>query len=178
MGKQLGQLLIDKNIITQQQLDEALKIQKEKGGLLGQVLIDSKFISEENLVMALADQYGFPYLPLANYEIDTEVTKLVPENVAKQYHLIPIDKIGNILTIVMADPLNDYAIKDIEYITNCKVKTFVSTVTDIKNTINRFYGSSEKTKEDISKFNFSNAPKDIKKEQEEIDRRKAEMNNG
>lgn len=167
MKKQLGQLLIDKRIINQNQLDEALRAQKKQGGLIGQILIDLKFITEDDLVMALADQYGFPYLPLANYDVDSEVIKLVPENVAMQYYLIPIDKIGNILTIVMADPLNEYAIRDVEYITHCKVKTFVSAATDIKQAISRLYGAHGKEEQDISKFNFPSAPKDITKQEKD-----------
>ncbi|MCK4518517.1 MAG: hypothetical protein KAU12_00210 [Candidatus Omnitrophica bacterium] len=164
MKKQLGQLLIEKKIITQIQLDEALKFQKEKGGLLGQILIELSFINEENLVMSLADQYGFPYLPLSNYDINIEAIKLVPENVARQYFLIPIDKIGNVLTVVMSDPLNDFAIKDIEYITSCKVTTFVSTASDIKAAINRLYGNIVTQEGDISKLNFSNAPRQVDEE--------------
>ena len=163
MKKQLGQLLLEKNVISDEQLQEVLKLQKEKGGLLGQILIEQKMISEEDLVMALADQYGFPYLPLANYDVNQDALKMVPEAVARQYFLIPIDKIANVLTVVMADPLNDYAIKDIEYITKCKVTTFVSTATDIRNAIDKHYGTQEKdkieTQRQAANANFSNAPR-------------------
>jgi len=66
--------------------------------------------------------------------------KLIPENVATQYNLIAVDKIGNSLTIAMSDPLNIHAIEDVELITNCKVQVFVSTQTDIKESIKRYYG--------------------------------------
>ncbi|HOX09622.1 MAG TPA: type II secretion system protein GspE, partial [Candidatus Omnitrophota bacterium] len=61
------------------------------------------------------------------------------ENVARQYCLIPIDKIGNTVTIAMADPLNTQAIEDIELVTNCSIQIFVSTATDIKQSIEKFY---------------------------------------
>lgn len=139
ISKQLGELLLERGIINKQELEKTLGIQKEKGGLLGQILVALGFATEEEIAQAITAQYGFPYLPLNNYDIDPEIVKLIPENVAKQYCLIGIDKIGQAMTIVMADPLNIQAVEDIELITNCKVQTFVSTATDIKEAINRYY---------------------------------------
>ncbi len=137
--KTIGQLLLEKGIIKQAQLDEALKIQKEKGGLLGQILASLGYVTEEQIAQVITIQYGFPYLPLSNYEIDEGVIKLIPENVARQYCLIPIDKIGNTVTIAMADPLNAQAIEDIEVVTSSSVQLFVSTATDIKKAIDKYY---------------------------------------
>jgi type IV pilus assembly protein PilB len=168
MKKQLGQLLIDKKLITSDQLEKALAFQKEKGGLLGQILIELKMIGEQDLVMALADQYGFPYMPLENYEVNTEAIKILPEHVARQYFLVPIDKIGNVLTVGMADPLNDFAIRDIEYLTGCKVTPFVSTASDIKRALDKFYGKSQQSEEtDVSKLNFGNAPRQVEEKNKE-----------
>ena len=97
------------------------------------------FATEEDIALALTCQYGFPYLPLANYEMDESAIKMVPENVARQYCLIPIDKIGNTVTIAMADPLNIQAVEDIEMVTSCSIQIFVSTATDIKQAIDKFY---------------------------------------
>lgn len=137
--KTIGQLLLEKGIIKQAQLDEALKTQKEKGGLLGQILASLGYVTEEQIAQAITIQYGFPYLPLSNYEIDEGAIKLIPENVARQYCLIPIDKIGNTVTIAMADPLNMQAIEDIELITGSSIQIFVSTATDIKKAIDKYY---------------------------------------
>jgi len=141
VSKQLGELLLDRKIINEQQLQKALSVQKEKGGLLGGILVLLGFASEEQIAQALTTQFGFPYLPLANYDVDSEVVKLIAENVATQYSLIAIDKIGNSLTVAMSDPLNTHAVEDVELITNCKVQVFVSTQTDIKEAIKRYYGS-------------------------------------
>jgi len=141
VSKQLGELLLDRKLIDEQQLQKALSVQKEKGGLLGNILVLLGFASEEQIAQALTTQFGFPYLPLANYDVDAEVVKLIAENVAVQYNLIAIDKIGNSLTVAMSDPLNTHAIEDVELITNCKVQVFVSTQTDIKEAIKRYYGS-------------------------------------
>lgn len=137
--KTIGQMLLDKGIIKQAQLDEALKIQKEKGGLLGQILAGLGYVTEEQIAQVITIQYGFPYLPLSNYEIDEGAIKLIPENVARQYCLIPVDKIGNTVTIAMADPINAQAVEDIELVTGSSIQIFVSTATDIKEAIDRYY---------------------------------------
>ncbi len=144
ISKQLGELLVDKKVISQRQLQKALALQKEKGGLLGGILVLLGFATEEQIAQSLTTQFGYPYLPLTNYEVDINIVKLIPENVSSQYNLIAIDKIGNSLTVAMSDPLNTHAIEDVELITNCKVQVFVSTQTDIKESIKRYYGSVSK----------------------------------
>ncbi|MCX5665648.1 MAG: hypothetical protein NT036_01170 [Candidatus Omnitrophica bacterium] len=140
--KQLGELLLEKGLISQTQLDKAVKIQKEKGGLIGQIFVMLGYIKEEEIAQVLTVQYGFPYLPLESYEISADMIKLIPENVAKQYNLIAIDKIGNLLTISMSNPLNIQAAEDIEMLSGCKVQVFISTMTDITNAITKYYGKT------------------------------------
>ena len=140
--KQLGDLLLEKGIVNQAQLDKAVKIQKEKGGLIGQIFVMLGYVKEEEIAQVLTVQYGFPYLPLESYEISADMIKLIPENVAKQYNLIAIDKIGNLLTISMSNPLNIQAAEDIEMLSGCKVQVFISTMTDITNAIKKYYGKT------------------------------------
>ena len=136
---QLGELLIDCKLITVQQLEEGLVLQKEKGGLLGQILVGLHYVTEEAIAQALTAQYGFPYLPLGGYEIDPEVAKIIPEHVAKQYGLIAVDRVGSILTVAMSNPLNTQAIEDIEMLTHYKVQVFVTTVSDVAAAIKGVY---------------------------------------
>lgn len=139
INKKLGELLMDAGLITQVQLDQALELQKDKGGLIGEILVQLKFTSEEDIAKTLTAQYGFAYLPLSNYEVDLELAKMIPERVARQYCLIPIDRMSNNLTIAMSNPLNAQAIEDVETISGCSVQIFVSTTTDIRQTIDRYY---------------------------------------
>jgi len=138
-NKQLGAFLVECGVIVQSQLDAALTLQKQKGGLIGEILVELGFVREENIAQALTAQYGFPYLPLGNYEINSEVISLIPARVAKQYLLVPIDKVGNNLSLVMSNPLNVQAIEDVEMLSGCNVQTFVTTATDIKEAIKRYY---------------------------------------
>ena len=142
--KQLGELLLERGVITKAQLEKSLQIQKEKGGLIGQILVALGFTGEEEIAQALTVQYGFPYLPLQSYELNKDIVKLIPQNVARQYGLIAVDKIGDTLTLAMSDPLNIKASEDIELLTNCKVQVFVGTLTDINNAIKKFYDTNKK----------------------------------
>lgn len=139
INKKLGELLMDAGLITLAQLDQALELQKDKGGLIGEILVQLKFTTEEDIAKTLTAQYGFAYLPLSNYEIEAELAKLIPERVANQYCLIPIDRMSNNLTIAMSNPLNSQAVEDIETISGCSVQIFVSTTTDIRQAIGKFY---------------------------------------
>jgi hypothetical protein len=130
-------------IINPRQLERALDFQKERGGLIGEILIGLGFAKEEDIAQALTAQYGFPYLPLANYEISPEIIGVIPGRVARQYLIIPIDKIGNNLTVTMSNPLNASAIEDVEMLSGCSVQTFVSTSSDIKRAIEKYYKDKE-----------------------------------
>lgn len=143
INKQLGELLIERGIINQRQLEKALAVQQEKGGLIGEVLVDLGFAKEEDIAQALTAQYGFPYLPLSNYDINPEIVNIVPGRVARQYLLVPIDKIGNNLTLAMSNPLNVQAIEDVELLSGCSVQTFVSTSSDVKRAIEKYYKDKE-----------------------------------
>ena len=138
-SKKLGELLCEKGVINEAQLEKAVKVQNEKGGLIGQILVILGYAKEEEIAQVLTVQYGYPYLPLQSYEISDEMIKLLPENVCKQYNLIAIDKIGNLLTISMSNPLNNQAVEDIEMLSGCKVQIFISTITDINNAIAKYY---------------------------------------
>ena len=137
--KHLGELLVERGVLDREQVAMAMAYQKEKGGLFGEILVELKFATEEDIAQALTCQYGFPYLPLSNYEIDPDVINSVPEDVCRQFCLIPIDKIGKSLTLAMADPLNMKAVEDVELITGCSVQMFVSTAADIKEALVTYY---------------------------------------
>lgn len=143
INKQLGELLVERGVIDSQQLEKALSLQKEKGGLIGEILVEFGFAKEEDIAQSLTAQYGFPFLPLSNYEIGPDVINIVPARVARQYVLIPIDKIGNNLTLAMSNPLNIHAIEDIELFSSCSIQTFVSTSSDIKKAIEKYYKDKE-----------------------------------
>lgn len=137
--KKIGEILIENNLITARMLDEALEYQNKFGGTITQYLIAYNYITEDSLAKCLSLQFGFPYLPLRSYNIPKEMIDLVSVDVAEKYWLIPVDRIKNILTVVMADPLDEKAIDEVEKTTGCTVQPFVGILSDIIKAIEHYY---------------------------------------
>ncbi len=139
VNKKLGEILVDAKVLAGENLERALELQKREGGLLGEILVKLGYVTERQIVQALTEQHGFSYLPLENYELRTDVARFIPENVARQYSVVAIDLIGEILTVAMSNPLNRKAIEDIEMVSKKKVEVFISTVTSVREALNRLY---------------------------------------
>ena len=137
--KKLGEILVAKGLVTSQQVDEALVLQKKEGCLIGEALVRLKYVSEEMIAWALTVQYGFPYLPLNGYEVDKDVISVIPLEFAKEHGVIGIDKIGSVLTIATSNPLNFEALGEFEEKTHCKIQVFISTMTEIQEMIQKYY---------------------------------------
>src|SRR5438046_1200858 len=140
MSVRLGELLTKASLITQDQLKEALKLQKETGGKLGETLIKLGFVAEEDITECLSQQFGVPSINLAHFDIDSSVIKLIPSDVARKYNILPVNKTGATITIAMADPTNVYAMDDIQVITGYNVEPVVASELGIKSAIDNYYG--------------------------------------
>lgn len=155
--KRLGEILIEQGSLDQEQLAKALAHQKENGGLIGQILIKLAFVTEEDIVIALATQFNFPYLPIANFEINRKAVESVEEKFARANLVVPIDRIHNVLTVVMADPANENVVRELEAQSGCRVQAFVSTVTEIQQALLKLYGAvrtGTDASENVSKHSF------------------------
>lgn len=139
--KRLGDLLIDAGLITKDQLDKALQLQKVTGKKLGELLIDEGFVKEEQIIEVLEFQLGIPHLDLEKYFINPEMPRLISEKLARRHMLIPVKKERGNLIVAMSDPLNIFAIDDIKIATGMEVIPAISTRQNIENAINRYYGS-------------------------------------
>jgi type IV pilus assembly protein PilB len=139
MAAKLGQILIASNIISEDQLKEALTLQRREGGRLGTNLVKLGYITEEKLVTFLSRQYGVPAVNLSDYKIDPSVLKLVPVDIARKYLVMPVARVGATLTIAMADPSNVFAIDDIKFMTGYNVEVVVSSESSIINAISTHY---------------------------------------
>jgi type IV pilus assembly protein PilB len=146
----LGELLIQSGVINITQLNEALAIQKKNGNnngnkkLSGEILVELGFTDDRYITQAFSTQYRFPYLPLDNYNIDQDITNTISAKVARKYLLIPIDKIGDSISIAMSNPLDEKAIRKVETATNCSVQAFIATPSDIKKKIDQHYNGNGK----------------------------------
>ena len=139
MAAKLGQLLITSSMISEEQLKEAMGLQRREGGRLGTNLVKLGYITEEKLVAFLSKQWGVPAINLSEYKIDPSVLKLVPMEIARKYLIIPVARVGATLTIAMADPSNVFVIDDVKFMTGYNVEVVVSGETTIINAINTCY---------------------------------------
>jgi type IV pilus assembly protein PilB len=142
MAQKLGQLLMASNIISEQQLKEALNLQRREGGRLGSNLVKLGYITEEKLVTFLSKQYGVPAINLSEYKIDPSALKLIPHDMARKYLIMPVARVGATLTVVMADPSNVFAIDDVKFMTGYNVEVVVSSESSILNAISTHYGGA------------------------------------
>jgi type IV pilus assembly protein PilB len=138
----LGELLTKAGLISQDQLKEALKVQKETSSKLGEALIRLGFVAEEDITECLSQQFGVPSINLSHFEIDPAVIKLVPADVSRKYNVLPVNKTGATLTIAMADPTNVFAMDDIKFMTGYNVEPVVASEIGIRNAIENYYGSA------------------------------------
>jgi type IV pilus assembly protein PilB len=154
MPIKLGELLVKENLITPQQLQEALQYQKQHGGKLGFNLVKLGFVKDEEITQLLSRQYGVPSINLARFEIDPSVIKLVPAETAQKYQIIPLSRAGANLTIAMVDPTNVFAMDDIKFMTGYNVEPVVASETAIMESIEKYYGSvhSLQIKEEMDKL--------------------------
>jgi type IV pilus assembly protein PilB len=139
MAVKLGQLLIASSIISEEQLKQALTVQKKEGGRLGTNLVKLGFMTEDKLVAFLSKQFGVPAINLSEYKIDSSVLKLIPGDMAKKYFIMPVARVGATLTIAMTDPSNVFAIDDVKFMTGYNVEVVVSSESAIISAITSYY---------------------------------------
>ena len=151
-SSRLGEMLVKSKLITEDQLKKALAQQSTAGGRLGSNLVKLGFLTEEDITSFLSKQYGVPSINLAHFEIDQNVIKLVPAEIAQKHMVIPINRKGSVLTVAMADPSNIFAIDDIKFLSGFKVEPVVAAETSIKNAINKHYDSAGLVKDILQGF--------------------------
>ncbi len=143
MAIKLGQLLVNNNIVKEEQLEEALELQKKEGGRIGTNLIKLGFLTDEILVEFLSEQYGVPAVTLSQMDVEESITKLVPYDIAYKYQIFPVSRDGATLTIAMTDPSNVFAIDDVKFMTGYEVKPVIASETAIKEAITKHYEQSD-----------------------------------
>ncbi|MBU1128786.1 MAG: hypothetical protein KKE01_06910 [Candidatus Omnitrophica bacterium] len=142
--ERLGEILLKQGAISKDQLKKGIEFQQTEGGLFGEILIQLGYAGEQEIAQAIVAQYGFPFMMVENYTLNPEAAKLVPENVVRQYRILPVDVIGDILIVVMPNPLNSSAIEDVEMLSGKKVQVFIGVITSINEAINKLYAKQNK----------------------------------
>src|SRR5919199_1695350 len=144
MPVRIGELLLKEKRLTPAQLQEALNYQKAHGGKLGYNLVKLGFVKDEEITALLSKQYGVPSINLSQFEIDPAVIKLIPQETATKYQIVPLSRAGATLTIAMTDPTNVFAMDDIKFMTGYNVEPVVASETAVTEAIQRYYATSVK----------------------------------
>ncbi|MDE3169506.1 MAG: Flp pilus assembly complex ATPase component TadA, partial [Acidobacteriota bacterium] len=147
MSSRLGEILVKDSLISGDQLKQALDYQKKNGGRLGTCLVKMGLVSDDDITAVLSRQYGVPSINLKFYEVDPAVIKLVPQETAVRYQIVPLSRVGSTLTIAMTDPTNVFAMDDIKFMTGFNVEPVVASETAISEAISKFYGAIESVEE-------------------------------
>src|SRR6186713_50534 len=140
MPIKLGELLLKENMVTPQQLQEALGHQKMNGGKLGKAFVSLGYVRDEEITSLLSRQYGVPSINLDHFEVDPAIIKIIPSETARKYQILPLSRSGATLTIAMADPTNVFAMDDIKFMTGYNVEPVVASETSVLEAIQRYYG--------------------------------------
>lgn len=147
--KRLGDMLVEANVITNDQLMEALAKQKESGSRLGEILVDMKFTDETEIAEAMAQQMKIPVAKIREAKLLPEVIALLPEDMVRKHNVIPFEldeNNANILRVAMADPLDIIAVDDLSIITNMQIEVMAATPSDISYAIEKYYGNAQSAK--------------------------------
>lgn len=143
-SKKIGELLIESGLITDAQLKQALaEVKSGPGGRLGSILLKKGFASEIDIAQTLAYQLNIPFVDTALETVDPESIKLVSEQLAKKYLLLPLYQEGKVMRVAMTDPLDLNAIDDIRFSTGLDIQPCAATFSDVTAAINTFYHMNE-----------------------------------
>jgi type IV pilus assembly protein PilB len=142
MSAKLGEILVRENLISPQHLRQALDYQREHGGRLGFNLVKLGLVSDETITAILSRQYGIPSVNLDLFDIDDSVLRLIPQEVAQKYSVLPLSRVGATLTLAMVDPTNVFAMDDIKFMTGLNVEPVVVAEASVQTAIAKYYSSS------------------------------------
>ena len=172
-SRRLGDILIEANLITDEQLQYALNIQANTGQKLGEILTEEKIVEEEQLIHVLELQLGTLYVDIKKLSIKPEVPKNIDERLARLHTVIPVSKTGNILTLAMADPLDIFAIDDVRVSTGLEINPVIAIRKDIENAIDSSY-ENETARQALEEFKQNHELQDLENLDDES---LAEINN-
>lgn len=137
---QLGQLLLGRGIVTEEQIENALAEQKDKGHrkLLGELLVEMNYCTENQIASALAEAYGVPYAQVGPKICDVKAIEILPRDFLEEYIVLPLFKVYDVLTVAVNEPTNVFLIDEIERISGCKVQVVCATSKDIRATLQMY----------------------------------------
>jgi type IV pilus assembly protein PilB len=167
-----GEFLVKAGMINDEQLREALAAQSSQGGRVGTNLVKLGYLGEKDLIEQLSQHFGVPSVDLKGMEIEEQVLKIIPADIARKYTILPVAKAGATVTLAMIDPTNVFAMDDVKFMTGYKVEPVVASETALRAAIEEHYGSTHaielrKVMEDLTEE--ADADLELLEEEEDLD---------
>ncbi len=150
--KLLGRILKDMGLVNESQVQEALAIQKERGGAIGEILVERNYITREDLTLALASQAGMEVVNLDDLDIPEDVLKQVSPSIAQVYRIVPVRSSNGVLTVALADPTHLEALDDLRFLLDCEIVGAVSTEAAVERAIQENYSTQENISDILSEL--------------------------
>ncbi len=152
MNDRIGELLVQKALLSEEQLQRAKQEAESTGTRVGYQMTKLGFIAEAELAEAVSNQYGVPMITLDDFQVDSEVIALVPEDVAQKHTILPVNRAGSTLIIATSDPSNIFAMDDVKFLTGYNVEVVVAAEESIRRAIDKYYDKSASIDEVMSGF--------------------------
>lgn len=129
--KKLGELLVEQGLLSEQQVQDTLRLQHQTGKLFGECLVDNKLITEDKMVAVLVSQFGIPYFRPSTYRIPKELLEIFEPAMMRRYQFVPVDTIGSVLVVAIAGLLSEDIFKEIEAQTGCSLQVYLTRISEI-----------------------------------------------
>jgi type IV pilus assembly protein PilB len=129
--KKLGELLVEQGLLSDQQVQDTLRLQHQTGKLFGECLIENKLITEDKMLSVLVSQFGLPYMKPSAYKIPKELLEIFEPAMMRRYQFVPVDTIGSVLVIAIAGLLSEDIFKEIEAQTGCSLQVYLTRISEI-----------------------------------------------
>ncbi len=173
MAKRLGELLVENGVITPSQLEEALEIQKEKGGMLASILLELGYADRETLGKYLSELMHIEFVDVTKIEIDDATLNAIPAEVAMKYSVLPIKRRGNILKVAMLTPLDVNVLDNLKFSSGFEIDSMVAIESDLLEKVKHYYKSASQLAEILENDEIDISEEDVEvidsREEEEED---------
>ncbi|MFW5829323.1 MAG: hypothetical protein ACOCXA_03590 [Planctomycetota bacterium] len=135
--KKLGEILLEEGLISEQQVQDALRQQHQQGILFGEALVEQGLITEDKMVSVLIEQFGIPYLDPCNYQVSDDLLVIFDPAMMRRFQFVPVDMIGSVLVVAIAGLLSEDLLGNMEQETGCTIQVFLTRMGAIRQVLDQ-----------------------------------------
>ncbi|MBZ4671948.1 MAG: Type fimbrial assembly, ATPase PilB [Deferribacteraceae bacterium] len=175
ISSKIGAILLSENLITQEQLEKALEVQKKEGGRLGSILIKLGYVDEKKIAEFLSKQYSVPYVDLSTVHVEPKILNLIPKDLCRKFLVVPFDREGQTIKVAIADPSNVYALEELRFVSGFNVRAYVAVESSIREFLDKQVDAEEKVLSEFDDLDISDLEFDETEEEVSLTELKKEV---